>query len=69
DHVIINDDFPSIIEAVVMKKPREVIIDELNLLYVTITRTKKSVNINTSLMELLEEYRSRIERNVSVVII
>lgn len=69
DHVIINDDFPLIMEAIMMKKPREVIIDELNLLYVTITRAKNSVNINTSLLELLEEYRSRVEKNESVVII
>ena len=69
ENVILNDDYPSILESVMMKKPKNTIIDEMNLLYVAITRTKERININNSLMELLAEYRSRREREDSIIIV
>ncbi|MEX6150779.1 3'-5' exonuclease [Providencia hangzhouensis] len=69
DNVILNDDYPSIIEALMMKKSKQSIIDEMNLLYVAITRTQSRININGSMMELLEQYNHRRERNESIIIV
>ncbi|NDL01318.1 3'-5' exonuclease [Photorhabdus bodei] len=69
NNVIMNNDYPSILEALIMKKPKQAIIDEMNLLYVAITRTQESININNALMELLEEYKQRRERNISIALL
>ncbi|MDU9557910.1 3'-5' exonuclease, partial [Escherichia coli] len=45
NNVILNDDFASILEAIDMKKPKATIIDEMNLIYVAITRAKDRLSI------------------------
>lgn len=69
DNVILNDDYPSILEAIEMKKPKETIIDEMNLLYVAITRAKDRVNANSAILELMHENYLRREKGESIVMI
>ncbi len=69
NNVILNDDFPSVLEALAMRKPKESIIDEMNLLYVAITRTKDRINLNGAIAELIIEYRIRKENNESIVLL
>ncbi|PHM72413.1 3'-5' exonuclease [Xenorhabdus sp. KJ12.1] len=69
NNVILNDDFVSILEAIDSKKPKSIVIDEMNLIYVAITRAKDRLSINSSIMELIDEYYSRQERGESIVII
>lgn len=69
DNVILNDDYASILEAIDMKKPKATIVDEMNLLYVAITRAKDRVNVNSAIMELMQEYYNRQQRGDSIVLI
>ncbi|EGT5675583.1 ATP-dependent helicase [Cronobacter dublinensis subsp. dublinensis] len=69
NNVILNDDYASILEAIDAKKPKEAIVDEMNLLYVAITRAKVRINVNSAIMELIGEYYNRQERGDSVVLI
>lgn len=67
--VILNDDFSSILEAIDMKKPKASIIDEMNLLYVAITRAKDRLSINSVIIELINEYHTRQKRGDTIVIV
>lgn len=69
DNVVLNDDFPSIMEMIEMKKTQDSIIDELNLLYVGITRAKVRLSINSAILELLQENLLRQERGESIVLL
>lgn len=69
NNVILNDDFASILEAIDMKKPKATIIDEMNLIYVAITRAKDRLSINSVIIELISEYYARQERGESIVIV
>lgn len=69
NNVILNDDFTSILESIDMKKPKTAIIDEMNLIYVAITRARDRLSINSVLIELLKEFYLRQERGVSTVIV
>ncbi|EOC0011569.1 3'-5' exonuclease [Cronobacter turicensis] len=69
NNVILNDDFASILEAIDAKKSKESIVDEMNLLYVAITRAKERINVNSAISELITEYYHRQERGDSIVLI
>nr|WP_282562051.1 3'-5' exonuclease [Providencia rettgeri] len=69
NNVVLNDDFGSVLEAIDMKKPKASIIDEMNLIYVAITRAKDYLSINSTIIELMREFSVRQENGKSIVII
>lgn len=68
-NVILNDDFPSILEMLDAKKSKQAIVDEMNLLYVAITRAKDKVSINSVIMELFDECYRRQQNGQSIVLV